>query len=217
MYHFHIADDHPLFLSALTQVIKAKYPQAAITQSQDLDQTLTDLKGMDDLDLLLLDLNMPGTMGLLGLVNIRERYPAVPVVIVSANEDQDIVNRAIGHGAMGYMTKSLCQEDMLTAIDCLLRGKSWVPHKYASNIEPIKQDEKNLAARIASLTPQQYKVLGLLKQGWLNKQIGFEMGVTEATIKAHVTAIFRKLNVSNRYQAMLELNSFSPKNEDDRH
>ena len=216
MYHFHIADDHPLFLSALTQVIHAQYPEASITQSQDLEETLSVLKSMDDLDLLLLDLNMPGTMGLLGLVNIREKYPAVPVVIVSANENQEVVNRAIGHGAMGYMTKSLAQEEMLSAIDSLLQGRSWVPQKYSANIEPIKQEEKNLAARIASLTPQQYKVLCLLKQGWLNKQIGFEMGVTEATVKAHATAIFRKLKVSNRYQAMLELNSFSPLNEEER-
>jgi len=214
MYHFHIADDHPLFRTALTQVIKVKYPDARITQSEDLTRTLDDLKSMDELDLLLLDLNMPGSMSLLGLINIREKFPTVPVAIVSANEDQTMVNRAIGHGAMGYITKSLSHEDMSQAIQVILDGKSWVPEKYAHSLEPIEEVEKDLAARIASLTPQQYKVLSLLKEGWLNKQIGFEMGVTEATIKAHITAIFRKLKVSNRFQALVELNKFSLKSED---
>jgi len=208
-YHFHIADDHPLFRTALTQVIKVNFADAKITQSQDLSNTLEQLNQEKELDLLLLDLHMPGSMNLFGLVNIRERFPSVPVVIVSASEDQDTVNRAIGHGAIGYITKSLSQEMMSEAIKHVLNGSQWIPDKYRQALHPISEEEKSIATKVASLTPQQYRVLCLLKEGWLNKQIGFEMGVTEATIKAHITSIFKKLGVTNRVQALIELNKLS--------
>jgi len=209
MYHFHIADDHPLFRTALMQVISKHYPDAAITQSNDLDETLKALESGDDIDLLLLDLHMPGSQDLFGLVNIRERFPSIPVAIVSASEEQTMVNRAIGHGALGYIIKSLSQEDMFTAISTILEGDKWVPDRYRSQLRPVSDEERTLAARIASLTPQQYKVLCFLKEGWLNKQIGYELGVTEATIKAHITSIFRKLGVTNRTQAVIELNKMA--------
>lgn len=213
-YHFHIADDHPLFRVALTQVIKTKYPDSRITQSQDLENTLKDLRKMSEIDLLFLDLNMPGSMDLFGLINIRETYPSIPVVIVSANEEQNMINRAMGHGAMGYMTKSLSQESVTEAIHSILSGKTWVPEKFRLNLRPVSEKEKGLASKIASLTPQQYRVLCLLKEGWLNKQIGYEIGVTEATVKAHITAIFRKLEVSNRVQAVIKLNELAPDERD---
>ncbi|GLS26373.1 response regulator transcription factor [Marinibactrum halimedae] len=206
MYHFHIADDHPLFRAALEQVISSRFPEATISQSYDLDKTLSALESDADIDLLLLDLHMPGSDDLYGLVNIRERFPGIPVVIVSAHEEQSMVNRAMGHGALGYITKSLNQNSMGSAIDALLAGDTWVPEKYRASLRPVSTEEKALAAKIASLTPQQYRVLCYLKEGWLNKQIGYELGVTEATIKAHITSIFRKLGVSNRTQAVIELN-----------
>jgi DNA-binding NarL/FixJ family response regulator len=209
-HHFHIADDHPLFRVALTQVIESKYPDSRITQSQDLDNTLKDLRNMSEIDLLFLDLNMPGTMDLFGLINIRESFPTIPVVIVSANEEQTMINRAMGHGAMGYMTKSLSQESVTEGMHAILSGNTWVPEKFRLNLRSVSEEEKGLASKIASLTPQQYRVLCLLKEGWLNKQIGYEIGVTEATVKAHITAIFRKLEVSNRVQAVIKLNELSP-------
>ncbi len=209
MYHFHIADDHPLFRTALMQVISKHYPDASITQSNDLEETLQALQNQDDIDLLLLDLHMPGSQDLFGLVNIREQYPSVPIAIVSASEEQAIVNRAMGHGALGYITKSLSQDDMFEAIDNILAGNRWVPESYRAHLHPVSSEERTIAAKIASLTPQQYKVLCFLKEGWLNKQIGYELGVTEATIKAHITSIFRKLGVSNRTQAVIELNKMA--------
>ncbi|HBS42992.1 MAG TPA: DNA-binding response regulator [Oceanospirillales bacterium] len=209
MYHFHIADDHPLFRTALVQVISQNYPDSSISQSQTLESTLHDLENLEDVDLLLLDLNMPGSMDLFGLVTIRETFPGIPVVIVSGNEEQATVNRALGHGALGYISKSLSPEQMSAAITAVLDGKIWVEERFKAALKPISAEEKDLAGKIASLTPQQYKVLCLLKEGWLNKQIGYEIGVTEATVKAHITAIFRKLNVSNRVQAILEMNKLA--------
>ncbi len=209
MYHFLIADDHPLFRTALTQVIIKHYPGSRITQCNDLEETIKTLQTDGDIDLLLLDLHMPGSQDLFGLVNIREQFPSIPVAIVSASEEQLIVNRAMGHGALGYITKSLSQEDMFSAIDSILAGDKWVPDQYRAHMRPISHEERTLATKIASLTPQQYKVLCLLKEGWLNKQIGYELGVTEATIKAHITSIFRKLGVSNRTQAVIELNKIT--------
>lgn len=205
MYHFHIADDHPLFRSALMQVMSRHYPSARLTQSVNLEETFTTLNEYDDIDLLLLDLHMPGSQDLFGLVNIREQFPAIPVAIVSACEEQAMINRAISYGAMGYITKSLGQDEIFVAIESVLAGNKWVAESFRANLRPVSEDESTLMARIASLTPQQYKVLCLLKEGWLNKQIGYELGVTEATIKAHITSIFRKLGVSNRTQAVIEL------------
>lgn len=212
MYHFHIADDHPLFRSALMQVMSKHYPSSRITQSINLGETLFTLSDQEDIDLLLLDLHMPGSQDVFGLVNIREQFPSVPVAIVSACEEQTMINRAIGHGAMGYITKSLSQEDIFIAIDSVLAGDKWVPACYRSHLRPVSGEEQSLVARIASLTPQQYKVLCLLKEGWLNKQIGYELGVTEATIKAHITSIFRKLGVTNRTQAVIQLNKMVSEN-----
>lgn len=217
MYHFHIADDHPLFRAALTQVITNNYPEANITQSQDLNETLQELQDQEDIDLLMLDLHMPGSQDLFGLVNIREQFPSIPIVVVSASEEQAMVNRAIGHGALGYITKSLSQEEMHEAVKSILDGNRWIPEKYRSALRPISDEERTLANKIASLTPQQYRVLCYLKEGWLNKQIAFEIGVTEATIKAHITSIFRKLGVTNRTQAVIELNKIAlhPEEESD--
>lgn len=209
MYHFHIADDHPLFRTALIQVMSKHFPQAQISQSVNLGETIDKLGETDDIDLLLLDLQMPGSQDLFGLITIREQFPSIPVAIVSASEEQCLINRAIGYGAMGYITKSLSQEDIYRAIECILNGEKWVPESFRANLRPISNEEQTLAANIASLTPQQYRVLSLLKEGWLNKQIAFELGVTEATVKAHITSIFRKLGVSNRTQAVIELNKMS--------
>jgi DNA-binding NarL/FixJ family response regulator len=205
MYHFHIADDHPLFRSALLEVIHQHFPQASISESSDLDSTIHALHDNADIDLLLLDLNMPGSQDLFGLITVREKYPSVPVVVVSASDDHNTINRAMGHGASGYIPKSLSAEALHTAIKTVADGEQWLPPYMAGNLSPITIEEKSLAAKISTLTPQQYRVLCYLREGWLNKQIGFEIGVTEATVKAHITAIFRKLGVTNRTQAVIEL------------
>ena len=209
MYHIHIADDHPLFRSALLDVIHQHFSQSTISESSELGSTQQALNNDTDIDLLLLDLQMPGSQDLYGLIAIREKYPTVPVVIVSASDDKETINRAMGHGASGYIPKSLSADTLHKAIQAVAEGEQWIPAFMENQLTEITQDEKSLAARISTLTPQQYRVLCYVREGWLNKQIGFEIGITEATVKAHITAIFRKLGVTNRTQAVIELSKMS--------
>lgn len=209
MYHFHVADDHPLFRNAILEVIKRHYPESIVGESMDLDSTISALEKNQEADLLLLDLHMPGSQDLFGLIMVREKFPSVPVTIISADEDADTINRAMGHGASGYIPKSCSPQMIHQAITTMLDGGRWVPEEFRNRLTPVGNEEKDLAAKIATLTPQQYRVLCFLREGWLNKQIGFELGVTEATIKAHLTAIFRKLGISNRTQAVIILSKMS--------
>ncbi len=209
MLHFHIADDHPLFRSALLDVINQHFVDARITESSDLDSTLAALEQDADVDLLLLDINMPGSQDLFGLVSVREKFPSVPVAMVSASEDPDTIGKAIGHGASAYIPKSVSPREIYRAMTAVIEGDKWIPEAVRNQLKPVDDEEKSLAAKIATLTPQQYKVLCYLREGLLNKQIGYELGVTEATVKAHITAIFRKLGVTNRTQAVIVLGRMS--------
>jgi DNA-binding NarL/FixJ family response regulator len=209
MYHFHVADDHPLFRNALLEVIKRHYPDSIVSQSVDLDSTIQDLEKNTETDLLLLDLHMPGSQDLFGLITVREKFPGIPVAIISASEESGTISRAMGHGACGYIPKSCSPQLIQQAIHSMLEGNLWVPEDYRNHLTPVSSEERDLAAKIATLTPQQYRVLCFLREGWLNKQIGYELGVTEATIKAHITAIFRKLGTTNRTQAVIMLSKMS--------
>lgn len=209
MYQIHIADDHPLFRNALLGVLDAHMPDANITESSDLESTLAMLDKNPDIDLLLLDLHMPGSQDLFGLVTVRERYPTVPLIVISAREDIETISRCIGHGSSGYIPKSSSPSDIKEAISRVADGDTWVPASVQGELRKVDSEERDLANKVASLTPQQYRVLCFLREGWLNKQIAYEMGVTEATIKAHITAIFRKLGVSNRTQAVVTLSKLS--------
>ncbi len=208
MYHFHVADDHPLFRNAILGVIQHHYPDAQVTQSTNLEDTIAALEKNIEIDLLLLDLHMPGSSDLFGLVMVREKFPTVPVAIISAIEEAGTVSRAMGHGACGYIPKSCTPQLIQEAIQCIMDGNHWLPADFKNNLSPLATEEKDLAQKIATLTAQQYRVLSFLREGWLNKQIAFEMGVTEATIKAHVTAIFRKLGITNRTQAVIMMKDF---------
>jgi DNA-binding NarL/FixJ family response regulator len=215
MYHFHVADDHPLFRNAILEVIKRHYPDSVFAESMDLDSTIRDLERNDETDLLLLDLHMPGSQDLFGLIMVREKFPSIPVAIISADDEASTINRAMGHGACGYIPKSCSPQTIYSAIHTMLDGNRWVPDEFVNNLTPIDSEEKDLAAKIATLTPQQYRVLCYLREGWLNKQIGYELGITEATIKAHITAIFRKLGITNRTQAVIMLSKMSLKAENE--
>lgn len=209
MYHFHIADDHPLFRDALLGIINNHFSDASVSQSSDLDTTLRALETQKDIDLLLLDLHMPGSQDLFGLITVREKYSSIPVAVVSARDDLETISRAIGHGASAYIPKSASPAMIEEAICAVTEGARWVPESARHGLRRLDDEEASLAAKIASLTPQQYKVLCYLREGWLNKQIGYEIGVTEATVKAHITAIFKKLGVSNRTQAVIVLSKMS--------
>ena len=197
-----VADDHPLFREALRGVVGRNVPGAELHEADNADALYAMADAHPDADLLLLDLNMPGAQGFSALVHLRGLHPQLPVVMVSAREEPAVVRRALDHGAMGFIPKSSNAEALGAALRRVLDGDRFVPD-IAGAAPQTTQDEHDIAARIRELTPQQFRVLQMLGSGKLNKQIGYELGVSEATIKAHMSAILRKLGASNRTQAVL--------------
>ncbi len=214
MSKYIVADDHPLFRNAICQVLKTIEETPDIVEAQDMASLQTKLTDHPDADLVLLDLHMPGAHGFSALAYVKGQSPELPVLVVSANEKPEIMQRAVEFGSKGFLPKSSGIEDIQTAIKSALQGEVWLPDS-AGEQTPASKDECKLMKGIASLTPQQYLVLTMLAEGLLNKQIAYELDVTEATIKAHMTAIFRKLSVRSRTQAVLaisKLNLESPQN-----
>jgi DNA-binding NarL/FixJ family response regulator len=198
---FIIADDHPLFRTAMTHTLGQKFVGAEIEEVGSLPELMSLLKTGLNVDLLLLDLHIPEALGLTGLAQISEQFPEVPVMIVSGNDNPNVIHKTIAIGASGFLPKASSNEDIGSAIDAVMAGHVWMP---AGLPEPLASEVDGLPAeRIATLTPQQLRVLSMLAQGMYNKQIASELDVTDATIRAHVTEIFRKLNVTNRTQAVI--------------
>lgn len=204
-----IADDHPLFRAALRQSALHALPDGNIQEAPDLPATLDALAEEPDIDLVLLDLHMPGSRGLSGLAALRGQHPAVAVLVVSAHDEPRVIRRALDHGASGFISKSADPEQIANAIRTVLDCGQWVPPHLSDSVAATPSDpsDSELAARLARLTEQQYRVLGLLAEGLLNKQIADRLGIQERTVKAHATAIFEKLEVRNRTQAGVLLRS----------
>ena len=191
-YRVIIVDDHPLFRAALKQALSGTFKGIKLDEAGTLDAVTERLDRDSDVDLVLLDLKMPGVQGLSGLMFLRAQYPAVPIAVVSASDESHIIRRALDLGASGFIPKSLAVDDMSKAITAILEGGVWAPE----GLSPGADGENDaLARRVATLTPQQMRVLMMLKEGLLNKQIAFQLGVSEATVKAHVSAILQKLDV----------------------
>ncbi|WP_043309017.1 response regulator transcription factor ErdR [Pseudomonas sp. ML96] len=204
-YEILIADDHPLFRSALQQALTLGLgPDVRLVEAASIAELEARLAEKGDWDLVLLDLNMPGAYGFSGLVLLRGQYPQVPVVMISAQEEAAVVSRAREFGASGFIPKSSPLETLQQAVRQVLDGDVWWPAQ-AFETASVSAEAKAASAGLASLTPQQFRVLTMVCEGLLNKQIAFELNVSEATIKAHVTAIFRKLGVRTRTQAALLL------------
>ncbi len=197
-----IADDHPLFREALRGAVQRVLPKAILREADTTEALYAMVDAEPDADLLLLDLNMPGAQGFSALVHLRALHPQLPIVMVSAREEPATMRRALDHGAMGFIPKSADAATLGTAITQVLDGDRWAPAS-AHAARGAAPDEQDAAQRIRDLTPQQFRVLQMLGEGMLNKQIGYELSVSEATVKAHMTAILRKLGASNRTQAVL--------------
>ena len=197
-----IADDHPLFREALRGAVARVLPQAQLHEADHVDALYRLVENQPDADLLLLDLTMPGAQGFSALVHLRALHPQLPIVVVSAREEPAVMRRALDHGAVGFIPKSADAATLGTALAAVLAGDRWAPPA-ALEAPAAHAEEHAVAQRLRELTPQQFRVLQMLGAGLLNKQIAFELGVSEATIKAHMTAILRKLGASNRTQAVL--------------
>ncbi len=197
-----IADDHPLFRAALRLAASESLPDCRVKEAADLSGALAALAAEPDTDLVLLDLHMPGSQGLSGLAALRGQHPGVAVLVVSAHDEPRIVRRVLDHGAAGFIPKALDAEEMRTAIRTVLAGDHWTPADIDLSA-PVDRETSELVKRLASLTPQQVRVLMMLSEGLLNKQIAYELSVSEATVKAHVSAILQKLGVESRTQAVI--------------
>ena len=200
---FIVADDHPLFREALIHAIGNCVGGAHIVEADSLDTLQVVVEENAEADLLFLDLNMPGVSGFSALAWIRSNHESLPTVIVSALDDPAVIRRAIQHGASGFIPKSVAIGTLEDGIRAVLEGEVWVPEGVNLNDNLLDSEEAKIAAALSSLTPHQFRVLMMLGEGLLNKQIAFQLGVSEATIKAHVTAILRKMQVNNRTQAVL--------------
>ena len=203
-YKFVIADDHPLFRGALKQALAGLSNVATILEAGDFDSAKATVAGNDDIDLVLLDLTMPGAAGLSGLISLRGINAAVPLVVVSAHDDPETIRRSLELGASGFISKSASMEDIRGAVETVLKGGVTAPEGIDLGVER-DPEISDLIKRLQSLTPQQTRVLGMLAEGLLNKQIAYELGVSEATIKAHVSAVLHKLAVDSRTQAVILL------------
>ena len=191
-----IADDHPLFRDALAQIVESTLPHASVVECGSLEDAQAALAGQD-FELVLLDVNMPGMNGMAGLLALRNSAPATPVVIVSGREDRDTVDQAMGCGAAGFIPKSLSRDGMRAALCAVLAGEISLPADAPMDGVPER------AAAVASLSAQQRRVLEMISAGKANKIIAYELSISESTVKAHVTAILRKLNLRSRIQAAL--------------
>lgn len=199
---FIIADDHPLFRAALRETLRGLHENCRVVEAADIDALQLCVEQHPTADLILLDLHMPGAQGFSALIHLTAHHPGIPVIVVSALESPDIIARARDHGAAGFIPKSSSLESMRTGISAVLAGGEWLPPGFRAE-GGADREELAVADRLGTLTPQQFRVATLLAQGLLNKQIAYQLAVTEATVKAHVSEILRKLGVHSRTQAVL--------------
>jgi DNA-binding NarL/FixJ family response regulator len=197
-----IADDHPLFRGALREAVSGLFEDLDIAEAGSFEDLAKLLERGADVDLILLDLTMPGVRGFSGLMYLRAQYPSVPIIVVSANDDPGVIRRCMDFGASGFIPKTLDIETMRGAITRVFQGGVWTPPEIDLGAG-ADTETADLLTRLTSLTPQQVRVLMMLSEGLLNKQIAYELGVSEATVKAHVSAILQKLGVESRTQAVI--------------
>ncbi len=204
-----IADDHPLFRGALREALSGIGEKPEIVEAGDFEQAKQTLMENRELDLILLDLRMPGTSGLSGLISLRGIAPDVPVIVVTASDSGEVIRRSLELGASGFLSKSASLDEIRNGIEKVLAGGVCVPDQTDLGTEG-DPEISDLIKRLQALTPQQTRVLSMLAEGLLNKQIAYELGVSEATIKAHVSAVLQKLGVDSRTQAVIQLSKIGP-------
>ena len=204
-----IADDHPLFRLALTQALRDVMPDAAVVEAGSLREAREALARHPDIDLVLLDLHLPDSHGLMGLAALRAEHPGVAVAMISAHDEPATIRRALAYGASAFIPKRSDLPRLREALRAVLACEDYLPPELRDAVRASTQtiEDATNAARLASLTPQQFKVLVRVAEGQLNKQIADALGISERTVKAHLSALFDKLGVRNRTQAGVLLRS----------
>jgi DNA-binding NarL/FixJ family response regulator len=197
-----IADDHPLFRAALLQAFKQSVQGSDVVEAQSFDEVKSCLQDLPDVELVFLDLNMPGNDGFYGLTHLRNAHPDILVIMVSASEDAATMQKAIALGASAFIPKSAPLALLSDAIQHVLNGEIWLPAGIEGT-DSVPEEDRELAEKLERLSPSQFKVLQLIADGLLNKQIAYELNIRETTVKQHVSAILTKLEVYNRTQAGL--------------
>lgn len=200
-----VVDDHPLFRQALRSAVEAEFDSATVIDVDTIDHAIRKLRSIGRFDLALLDLYLPGTTGFDGLLRLRKLFPRLPIVIVSGTEDRRLAREALNYGAAGFIPKSSSSAQIAAALREVVNGSVYVPEdlRYGES-DAQSQEREELAQRLSSLTRQQLNVLKMLRAGKLNKQIAYELGVSETTVKAHVSEVLRKMKVASRTQAVIE-------------
>jgi DNA-binding NarL/FixJ family response regulator len=203
MYKFLIADDHPLFREALKGALSSCFTDVTFIESESLDTTIDVLRKNRKVSIIILDLNMPGCDNFYGLLRVKEVFPDIPIVVLSASDSVQTVSQVMAFGADGFIPKTTATPMIKDALLAILDGKQWLPDGMATAILEIDDDAKDIAVKLKELTPKQFQVLKLVKNGLMNKQIASKLYVTEATVKAHIGVIFKKLDVKTRTQIVL--------------
>ncbi|MFT4731162.1 MAG: DNA-binding NarL/FixJ family response regulator [Gammaproteobacteria bacterium] len=203
MYKFLIADDHPLFREALKGALSSCFTDVTFIESESLDTTIDVLRKNRKVSIIILDLNMPGCDNFYGLLRVKEVFPDIPIVVLSASDSLQTVSQVMAFGADGFIPKTTATPMIKDALLAILEGEKWLPAGMATAILEIDDDAKDIAVKLKELTPKQFQVLKLVKNGLMNKQIASKLYVTEATVKAHIGVIFKKLDVKTRTQIVL--------------
>ena len=196
-----IVDDHPLFCDALEMTLHSILPEAETILTTDLFEQAMTLLETQTPDVILLDLNLPDVEGMNGLMRLQRMHPTIPVVVVSSMADNRMIRSCMRSGAKGFIPKHADRTIFDTAFSALQNGGSFIPDGYVES--EASSDSPDLTDRLMSLTNQQGRILELICEGKLNKQIAYDLSIAETTVKAHVTAIMRKLGVQSRTQAVL--------------
>lgn len=205
MLKFLLADDHPLYREALKSALQTQLQGVNYLESDSFTSTLQVLRRQRNISIILLDLNMPGCDNYYGLLRIRQSFPDLPIVVVSASDSIEVISQAMEFGANAFVPKTTPTQEMVSAIKEVLSGKKWLPDGMAESIENVSSDTIEMAQKVKELTPKQFQVLRLVKQGLMNKQIADTLNVTEATVKAHISMLFKRLNVKSRTQILVAI------------
>jgi DNA-binding NarL/FixJ family response regulator len=209
MYKLLVVDDHPIFRQAITGIIADNFPGSACLEAESIEATHTVIKDNDDIDLVLLDLNMPSTSGLNGLLELRNEYPTIPVVIISAENEKQQILQTISYGAVGFISKSSSVDTITSSLESIFSGNVCLPSDLIrAPIKPQSASSKNkdfeiLPEKMQLLTRKELMVLKYLTQGEANKYIAYEMNISETTVKSHVSSILKKLGASNRVKVVV--------------